>query len=278
MHPVLATFSLGLLVMTSFADQPTRFPTDLSRWHVTERPTREGDQWRVANGDKHEWGVSHGDAGPRADLRPRGRAVPAPLPFKIEPGSALDGLAGERKSVRVDDGWVVSFNAGEFGAGVWWFSPDGARRDKLSGENVVDLVPTTSGLLAFEGLAHRGLTAGKVARLSRAADGRWRSETVLDLGHVPWAVTKDADGSLVVVTSDRLLRVIPSTMKLEVILPHLPWGTAYPNSVAVAPSGTIYVGMRRYVAKVERAGTAYKLRWLVPSETFEDQEPTGWVE
>lgn len=272
MLPTLATVTIGLLLaLSAFEDPAAEFPTDLSRWRVTERPDRDGDLWTVANHDRHEWVVSLGADGPQVGLRPPGRAHPAPLPFEVVGGRAADGLAGERKAVRVDDGWVVSYNAGEFGAGLWWFSPDGKRRDRLSAANVVDLVPTRAGVLAFEGLAHGHLTAGTLSRLARGGDGRWRSETVLDLGALPWAVAEAADGSLVVATSERLLRLQPETLKVDVILPHLPWKLAYPNSMVIDPSGTIYVGMRRYVARIKRQKTAYRLRWLVPDQAFEDR-------
>ena len=76
------------------------------------------------------------------------------MPFKVPQGSAKEGLAGEWFSVKISDGWIIGFNAGEFGAGLWWFSPDGKKREKISEDQVVGFFVTDAGLLALEGLAH----------------------------------------------------------------------------------------------------------------------------
>jgi len=268
MLPLLASFSIGLLALTSA--QVVEFPSELDRWLVTEPPSRNSDRWSVANHDsQHEWAVTLGDAGPRVKLR--GKDGPAPLPFEIEAGSAAEGLAGRRTVARVDDGWIVAFNAGEFGAGLWWFSPDGGSRYRISKDHAQGFFPTGSGLLAIEGLAHLSRSEGKVARLSRDASGRWASEVLVDLGHAPDAAAQDVDGSLVVATTGRLLRVFPATKKVEVLLDRAFWGGLYANSLVIAPAGTIFVGMRHGVAKVETGKTSPKVSWLLPNQAFADQ-------
>ena len=39
---------------------------------------------------------------------------------------------GDRHVLGVADGWLVGFNAGEFGGGLWWFSFDGKRSKRIS--------------------------------------------------------------------------------------------------------------------------------------------------
>ena len=41
-----------------------------------------------------------------------------------------------RPSARVDDGWLVGFNKGEFGAALYWFSADGKQNYKISDHQV----------------------------------------------------------------------------------------------------------------------------------------------
>ena len=262
--------------MTSLAAQSVDFPSDLERWYVTDPPEVQTVPWWVAQTDiKHEWVVTPGDAGPRVKLLIQQKDSPSPLPFEIKPGSAREGLAGERKTAKVDDGWIVSFNAGEFGAGLWWFSPGGERRYKISDDHVVSLVPTSSGLLVAVGLAH-GVGApfkGRCLRLSRNAKGQWVTEALFDLGGAPLVVVKDVDGSLVVATYNRLLRIFPALKKTDVIVDNVFWGDLYPNSLVIAPSGTIFVGMRHGIAKVEKKGKSYKVFWLLPSKmTADDYE------
>ena len=134
------------------------------------------------------------------------------------------------------------------------------------------MIPTSSGLLALEESAHGGESKGRVARLYRNKDGRWLSETLLDLGYAPEVAVKDIDSSLIVVTNEQLLRVIPTSKKTEVLLDHVFWSWLYPNSIVIAPSGTIYVGMRHGIAKVEKEKTLYKTSWLLPTKKFADQK------
>ena len=42
---------------------------------------------------------------------------------------------------RVEDGWLVGFNQGEFGAALYWFNPDGKQNYKISNHQVVDFFP-----------------------------------------------------------------------------------------------------------------------------------------
>lgn len=269
MTPKLAACSM-MLALAPFEAQDVDFPSDPRRWYATSLPAEGSDRWYQAQWDEeHEWVVFVGEGGPRVRLRgvpaPFG---PAPLPFKIERGTHSDGLAGRRLAEKVDDGWIVAFNGGEFGAGLWWFSPDGKKRHKISDDHVVDLFPTGSGLLALEGLAHGTMSIGKVARLSRGEGGRWKSEFLVNLRHAPEVATKAADGSLVVATAARLLRVFPDTKKIEVIIGQESWGNLYPNSIATTPSGSIFVGMRHGITRVEKEGGLYRISWLMPSREF----------
>jgi hypothetical protein len=272
-----AGFAMGLAVMTLPASQGADFPSDLGQWFVTDPPKISSDQWHAANADvDHEWVVTPGKSGPQVKRGGRLLDNPSSLPFEIKPARAEQGLAGRRITTRVDDGWIVGFNAGEFGAGLWWFSPDGERRYRISEDHVNSFVPTSSGLLTLEGLAHGSMSKGRVARLSRDGNGRWLTEALVDLGHAPYAAVKDVDGSLIVATTNRLLRIDPASKKTVVMLDHVFWRSLYPNSIVVAPSGTIFVGMRHGVAKVEKKETSYKVSWLLPDKKFaDDKGPHG---
>lgn len=126
------------------SSQSDEFPADLGRWWVAPRPKALSDERLAAQNDEHEWVVTLGEAAPRVGLLGREPENPTPLPFEIEPGSAKEGLSGTRKSIRVEDGWIVGFNAGEFGAGLWWFSPDGKTRRKISSHHVIEFFQASS--------------------------------------------------------------------------------------------------------------------------------------
>ena len=271
---MLAALCAMMLIPAAVMDGPDVFPSDLEKWIVLDPPGRNSGDWLVANNDfEHEWVVTLRDGRPRVHLRDRKAEAPAPLPFEIEPGSASEGLYGKRLSTKVSDGWIVSFNAGEFGAGVWWFSPDGKKRYKISEAWIGSFIETDSGLLALEGIAHGTESKGRILRLARSTTGRWQSEDHVDLKHAPYVAVKGADGSLVVATTDRLLRVVPADRRVEVLLDDAFWKELYPNSIVLIPGGTFYLGMRHGVVKIEKKDMAYKVIWLLPNNEFADMKP-----
>jgi hypothetical protein len=153
MLPVLAVLFAAMVVPVVARDGPAQDPDDLERWTAVAPPEPNSDAWFAANHDvAHEWVVSLRDGHPYAKLRSRPVERSDSLPFEIEPGSANEGLAGTRLSCKVADGWIVAFNAGEFGAGLWWFSPDGKGRYKIAEAWVRGFYSTDGGLLAIEGL------------------------------------------------------------------------------------------------------------------------------
>lgn len=51
------------------------------------------------------------------------------------------------------------------------------------------------------------------------------------------------------------------------------WGGLYPNSLVFTPDGTIYLGMRHGVARLEKKGAEHKVVWLLPRKKFLATEP-----
>jgi len=266
-----AVFSTGFVILMMLPAQSVDFPNDLKQWYVTMPPEEGSDQLLAAHMDAdHEWVVTSGEGAPQVSTRRRQQESPPPLPFEIKPGSSREGLAGRRTTAKVDDGWIVGFDAGEFGAGLWWFSPDGRRRHKISNDHILSFVTTTPGLVAVEGLEHGTISKGKAVRLSRNGDGHWSTELLVDFGEAPQVAIQDGDGLVLVATSKRLLRFSPASKKTDILLDKTFWGGLYPNSMVITPSGTIFVGMRHGVAKIEKDDKQYKISWLLPTKKFAD--------
>ncbi len=268
MIQVLAMIFLGMLVSASSEIEAGDHSYDLAKWVVTDPPAHGSRRWVEAHGAQAHWVVTLRDGQPRTHFRTDKDRKPAPLPFTIGNGKAADGLAGRRVSARVADGWIVGFDAGEFGGGLWWFSPDGSKRTRLLADaRIKGLIPTGSGLLALEGLAHMNTNEGRLLRLEPRQEGAWSSEVIANLGHAPEAYATAEDGSLIVATTDRLLRVEPLTGKIEVMVNDAFWEGLHPNSMVIDAQGTIYLGMRHGVARIgtEKAGLE-RVRWLLKAE------------
>lgn len=243
---------------------PLPAPAGWVPYPVSQKPDGlDNLDWRCAGYSEREWRVVPGLEGVEISRLPNG-PVQDPLPFDIRPQKAEAGLAGHRRVKRVGDGWLVGFDAGEFGGALWWFSADGSERKKLADENVVGFADGASGVLALVGLYHMGLNYGKLLLVREGQGGDRRVEVVADLGAAPAAYAMEPDGSLLVATHRKLIRA-RTTGGVEQL--HAPAnGFIYPNSMTLSVAGVLHIGMRHFVLRLSPAGGGYKEEWFVPSE------------
>jgi hypothetical protein len=249
----LAVFSFAALAFASEGSGPD--PEDLSKW-VEMSVEQNADYWQRANWSSDEWVVYLREGRPSVRAQKRSEDDRGKLPFAVAKGFRNVQVA------KVADGWIVASNYGEFGAELWWFSPEGKSRYQISREHVRGFLQSDRELFALEGLSHKGIDQGQVLRIVRGSNGKWRSERVVDLGIAPGAGTRDKDGSLIIVTNQRLVRVRVG-QPVEALLDNVFWEALYPNSIVIDGSGTVYIGMRKGVAKATLKGTK-TLTWLVP--------------
>jgi hypothetical protein len=263
--------TLFLLIIVSwrpvFAEPQDKliYPKGSHGWRAIAPPKYESPLWWKANHSTDEWTVSRQSNHIAIKRRDSNEPEQPTLPFTIQrpKGTYAPYLVGLRYIAKVDNGWLVGFNAGEWGGTLWWFSPDGKKRYMISKDQVCGFLPSRVGLLALEGLGHLGLSRGKIIRL-RKLNGRWATERFVDLGSAPYVAIQDVDGSIIVATSAELLRV-QLNKKKTVLLSGSSWSGTYPNSMVRAPSGNLYLGMRYAVVKITRNKSAYKAQWLIPN-------------
>jgi len=219
-----AVVVLAFACLASVSVGDDSYPADLSKWIETEPPAAGSDRWFAANHSERVWIVFWRDSRPAVRIPKEEDADWKKLPFTIIVRSTrAEGLIvasvkpqtekrlrRDRANVyaaKVADGWIVGLNAGEFGASLWWFAPEGKKWYQISDDQVRGFVQTKQGLLALEGLAHMGIDRGKIIGVNRGANGQWQSDPFVDLGSAPDAATREKDGSLIVVTTRRLLHV-----------------------------------------------------------------------
>jgi len=168
-----------------------------------------------------------------------------PLPVSMPSGSATEGLAGHRHVQAVPGGWLVAFNAGEFGAGVWWVSSDGSRRSWVGGEHVHGFVVTAGVVVAATGLCHMGIETRSVHRFAPDPDGVWRPTLVATLPGCAAAVAEERPGRIIVAAGEKLVRVTldGETTTLGPLVTR-------PSSLAAGADGTVFVGAYGGIARL----------------------------
>jgi sugar lactone lactonase YvrE len=139
---------------------------------------------------------------------------------------------GTRTVARISSGWLVGFDAGEFGSSLWWFDTAGRRKALLDRIHVMRFLPHDV------------------------------ESDAVDLHGKPRAITKARDGSLIIVTKDGVLRYEPRGRRL-IVLSRADLGAHDPSSVATSLDGRVYVGMRHYIFRLRATSEGYDSSWLV---------------
>jgi hypothetical protein len=243
-------------------------PRDVANWLTLAPPKHNSLAWRAANSSQYEWLVSEDHGHVVATKAPRHWPTPPKLPFRL----VRRVPDGEIRAVRVADGWLVGRDAGEWGGDLWWYSPNGVKRYEISRRQVRGFYDTPGGLFGIDGLAHMSLDFGHVLRLRTNSTGHWIAETFADLHGAPRVAMADADGSLLIVTTRRLLRVHPDK-RVEELLADAFWWGMYPISIVKTGSGNIYIGMRHGIVRIRRDDAKNTLAWLLPNEAFVKAKP-----
>lgn len=191
-----------------------------------------------------------------------------PLPFKL-----THPAAGLRHVLKVDDGWLIGFDDGEWGGSLWWFNADGTQSRELEkaqggpppawhAGNVQALLRLGSVILAFTGIEHLTLDEGLLYLVERGPDGAWAATSVADLGAMPEAVVPVSGDAALVVTNKGLLSVSGSGHVQSLHDVHT--AGLYANSIATADGSVVFVGMREYVIVLTKTGSTYAEQWYSP--------------
>lgn len=253
------------VLFSNCAAQTKGFPNG---WSETLQPAEKisgGNSLACANYSRHEWKVASTLTGVQVfDSAGSNRGTQTALPPHFVRTRQMRGVP---VSTRTVDGWLVGFDAGEFGGGLWWSSEDGSTTKAMSEENVHALIPRGDAVLVFTGLDHMGSNVGAVYAYRPSDASVPRSLThIVDLGASPGAASLTEDGDVVVVTQGSVL-MLTKNNKLEPLYMYPAISALYPNSIVALRDGKLFVGMRFYVLELLPAGSdTYSSKWFVTSE------------
>lgn len=188
------------------------------------------------------------------------------LPFNIEIGVPNEGrdffspFAGVRTTFRVDDGYLVGFNNGEFGGSLSWFSIDGKANYMIGHFNLQQFISRDGKVYAIQGLSHMSFNEGTILQIEKKA-GKWTAFNYLKLPSAPRAITTDHKNRFLIATASALLR-IDEKSGIQSLYENNNWlYYLYPNSV-VCHNGVVYVGMRGGIFRYYP--NSKKHEWLTP--------------
>jgi hypothetical protein len=216
-------------------------------WWIYKTGELDGSARRCGNFSSREWIVTPSESmikiTQRGDQSEQGKGT-----FQFEPyaGGQLEGV-----------------DVGEFAGGLWWIAPDGKTKIQVSDERVHGFARTDYGVFVLTGLDHMGLYSGKILRMSDEGEGPPTTSVVTDMGESTQAFAAPPDGSVIIATSSKVLRLkSPGTVGT---LRPVDFGGLYPISIAAMPDGTIYISARMFVARLTPNADSFQLDWLLPA-------------
>jgi hypothetical protein len=252
--------------------QKSSIPEKISGWIKVAPPHVGSEAWNAAVGSEYEWTVDTKEGLPVAHRRdPKAEQASAALPLVVKRARGPHPEPGEIRSIKVVDGWLVSYNPEDGGGSLWWYGADGRQGYKVSNDQIRQFLPARRGLFALEGLEQVKESRGQIVQLQRNAQGQWTSTRFFDLERAP-EVGMVESGGFLVCTIDSLVRV--SLDKTQtVLLPNAFWTGLSPRSIAVSERGDIYLGMRHGVAQIYPFNRAYVAEWFLPNLEFLHAKP-----
>jgi len=184
------------------------------------------------------------------------------LPFKTpapKSYSKMEEFSGKRSFIKVNDGYLVAFWRGEFGASLFWFSNEGTTYYKVNGASAVQFIKRGNEIYAINGLAHLSMSSGSLLKMS-FENNKWVASEYLALPFAPYAISLDSNNDFIIVTSDNLIKV-NSKKQIKTLLKTDFWQGLYPTS-SVIEGECIYIGMRKGVYEFNLRTKVSK--WLLP--------------
>ena len=298
----LTASAVAAFAALTLATAAAAAPPPPDGWMVYPTPKPDACEWRRANYSDRQWRVRLDNGRlviePASTPRPKTVATPA---FDIPPVPEVPAghVPCDDCVLRVADGWLVGFNRGEWGGGLWWTNPQGRnakpinRGERCAGirdagpplstredlfrtrqlSNIVSVRRGYTHAFAFAGIVYYGDT-GSLSRIERR-DGTWQACVVRNLEATPETLVEDAPENWLVLVAARtepperpgaLIRVDSAGQVQRLAEPAFSARSIlFPNSMVKLPDGTLYVGMTHFVARlIPNARGGYTEQLLLP--------------
>lgn len=184
------------------------------------------------------------------------------LPFEFKPIGYIEEMTmkGSKSVFKIDNGYLIGFDNGEFGGSLYWFSNNGKQKYKISEHNIQQFIMRDGMLFAIEGLCHMGTDTGGILLISNV-EGKWVAKDYLKLPYAPMAIQLDRNKNLIIATSSALLS-IDNQANITVLDDYGKWQPNKHLLSLLIQNDVAYVGMRggiyRFNLKTKTA------EWLLP--------------
>ncbi len=244
-------------------------------WYVypNEKLTDVSDSTTLCfNYSQNDWQVANERDGIAITRLPRTKhndALAQQLPPLFTKQSGMPGntkSAGLRDAMHFQNSWLIAYDAGEWGGGLWLTNEDGSEAKRIVKHNIRALVRVEDSILVLSGLSHTTMDFGNAFIFSEPDGLNISLRRTVKLDSVPSGHAMAPDGTVLFV-SDRGLNSITKSGDLQQLVKLPKWTSQlYPNSIAISADRSVFIGMRMFVLRLTSNSGGYSQEWLLPNE------------
>jgi hypothetical protein len=182
------------------------------------------------------------------------------LPAFLRSGAGYtSGIIGVLSILKVDRGYLVGQDGGEWGGWLRWYSDDGTQVRLILQQNTSAVVRLGARVIAVTSSQGAWESTGALQALVRDENNRWKVVNTLPLNGWARAVGVTQQNELLVATSNGVALFRNGKLRLV----QAKWDLLNPSSI-VKISDKIYVGMQSRVVELRDTPAGVVERWLVP--------------
>lgn len=247
-------WSIALVVLATGQGAPAGFKAVDERAVMNHRPDWDATSYSVSlDGDRLRVET-------REQWWERNRNARAPRPkVVLDFGMSKVGW-NPGDGVRVEDGWICGYDNGEFGGGLYWFSPDGSRHVEIDGKNVAIVGKTSKGIFAVRSLTHLMFWYADLVAVEPSPAG-WKLRSITDLHRSPGPILQAGD-RFIYATDEYVSTLETDGTQHEL---YHPWGRISPDSMVRRANGEIWIGSTLALLRLTpKTGGKYAPQWFVP--------------
>lgn len=224
-------FSFFMLMAISFY-LPAQDVMDINTWKKYHTPPPEDSLRSFSGTSKHTYTIRKDNDRILVEREDYSRVDT--VPFNLVPADGREEIEMRGRYVyeKVEDGYLVGFNRGEWGGSVFWFSNDGKKHYHISNNQLNRFIRKNNRLYAIHGLAHLSPPYYGGMVYYEKKDGYWEEVKFVDLKDAPEAIDIDLSGNFIIMTALKLVKV-DNEKNVTTLIEEGFWPGLYPTSMVI---------------------------------------------
>jgi len=164
--------------------------------------------------------------------------------------------------VKVDDGWLVGYDAGEFGGGLYWIDEKNLSKRLISDRRTPFLAKTARGIFAIQSYSHFSFGYSQLVALD-LKEGTWHTQAITDLHSNPVSIVLEGD-RFILAQSKYVTTLETNGRQREIFRPTQLIGGFLIESMVRSPNGEIWIGSQNAVVCLQPRGPDnYSPYWFI---------------